>query len=51
MGSDCCLTGTTMRSRDLVNRRTIGWALERLDLGPDFRLEGRSALNRLFVGG
>jgi xylan 1,4-beta-xylosidase len=48
VGSDYYLTGTTMHampglpilhSRDLVNWRIIGYAFERLDLGPDFRLE------------
>jgi xylan 1,4-beta-xylosidase len=48
VGSDFYLTGTTMHtmpglpilhSRDLVNWRIIGYAFERLDLGPDFRLE------------
>lgn len=47
-GSDYYLTGTTMHtmpglpilhSRDLVNWRIIGYAFDRLDLGPDFRLE------------
>jgi xylan 1,4-beta-xylosidase len=49
VGSDYYLTGTTMHtmpglpilhSRDLVNWRIISYAFERLDLGPDFRLEG-----------
>ena len=49
VGSDYYLTGTTMHtmpglpilhSRDLVNWRFIGYAFDRLDLGPDFRLEG-----------
>src|SRR3954470_7326514 len=48
VGSDYYLTGTTLHtmpglpilhSRDLVNWRIIGYAFERLDLGPDFRLE------------
>ena len=48
VGSDYYLTGTTMHtmpglpilhSRDLVNWRIIAYAFERLDLGPDFRLE------------
>ena len=48
VGSDFYLTGTTMhsmpglpvlRSRDLVNWTFIGYALDRLDLGPSFRLE------------
>jgi xylan 1,4-beta-xylosidase len=43
------LTGTTMhampglpvlRSRDLVNWELVGYALDRLDLGPEYRLEG-----------
>ena len=43
------LTGTTMhsmpglpvlRSRDLINWQLLGYASERLDLGPEFRLEG-----------
>ncbi len=49
VGSDYYLTGTTMHtmpglpilhSRDLVNWRIIGYAFDRLDLGPDFRLDG-----------
>ena len=48
VGDDYYLTGTTMHtmpglpilhSRDLVNWRIIGYAFDRLDLGPDFRLE------------
>jgi len=48
VGRDYYLTGTTMHtmpglpilhSRDLVNWRFIGYAFDRLDLGPDFRLE------------
>ena len=48
VGSDFYLTGTTMhsmpglpvlRSRDLVNWTFLGYALDRLDLGPSFRLE------------
>lgn len=48
VGEDYYLTGTTMHtmpglpilhSKDLVNWRTIGYAFERLNLGPDFRLE------------
>jgi xylan 1,4-beta-xylosidase len=48
VGSDYYLTGTTMHtmpglpilhSRDLVNWRLIAYAFDRLDLGPDFRLE------------
>jgi xylan 1,4-beta-xylosidase len=49
VGADYYLTGTTMHampglpvlhSRDLVNWRLISYAFERLDLGPEFRLEG-----------
>ena len=49
VGRDFYLTGTTMHSmpglpilhsRDLVNWRFLGYALDRLDLGPAFRLEG-----------
>ncbi|HBY63434.1 MAG TPA: glycoside hydrolase [Solibacterales bacterium] len=48
VGDDYYLTGTTMHtmpglpilhSRDLVNWRNIGYAFQRLDLGPEFRLE------------
>ena len=48
VGPDYYLTGTTMHampglpilhSRDLVNWRIISYAFDRLDLGPDFRLE------------
>ena len=48
VGNDFYLTGTTMHSmpglpvlhsRDLVNWRLLTYAFERLDLGPDFRLE------------
>lgn len=48
VGDDYYLTGTTMHampglpilhSRDLVNWRLLGYALDRLDLGPEFRLE------------
>ena len=48
VGPDYYLTGTTMHtmpglpvlhSQDLVNWRIIGYAFDRLDLGPDFRLE------------
>jgi xylan 1,4-beta-xylosidase len=48
VGSDFYMTGTTMHSmpglpvlhsRDLVNWRFLGYAFERLDLGPSFRLE------------
>ncbi|WP_276500713.1 glycoside hydrolase family 43 protein [Terrimonas pollutisoli] len=49
VGDDYYLTGTTMHampglpvlhSRDLVNWDFLSYAVERLDLGPDFRLEG-----------
>ncbi len=48
VGPDYYMTGTTMHvmpglpvlhSRDLVNWRIISYAFDRLDLGPDFRLE------------
>lgn len=48
VGADYYLTGTTMHampglpilhSRDLVNWKIISYAFDRLDLGPDFRLE------------
>ncbi len=48
VGEDFYLTGTTMhsmpglpilRSRDLVNWTFVAYAMERLDLGPAFRLE------------
>ncbi|MDV3459055.1 glycoside hydrolase 43 family protein [Sphingomonas sp. HF-S4] len=49
VGEDYYLTGTTMHSqpglpilhsRDLVNWKLLGYAFDRLDLGPDLRLEG-----------
>jgi beta-xylosidase len=49
VGEDYYLTGTTMHSmpglpvlhsKDLVNWRLLGYALDRLDLGPEFRLGG-----------
>lgn len=53
VGDDYYLTGTTMHampglpvlhSRDLVNWQLLGYAAERLDLGPELRLEeGREA--------
>jgi len=53
VGDDYYLTGTTMHampglpvlhSRDLVNWRLLGYACDRLDLGPEYRLEaGREA--------
>ncbi len=48
VGEDFYLTGTTMhsmpglpvlRSKDLVNWEFLGYAMQRLDLGPAFRLE------------
>ena len=48
VGADYYLTGTTMHtmpglpilhSRDMVNWRIIAYAFDRLDLGPDSRLE------------
>ncbi|MCW5966242.1 MAG: family 43 glycosylhydrolase [Bryobacterales bacterium] len=56
VGPDYYLTGTTMHSmpglpilhsRDLVNWTFLGYALDRLDLGPSFRLEeGKSEYGR-----
>jgi beta-xylosidase len=49
VGNDYYLTGTTMHampglpvlhSKDLVNWTFLSYACERLDLGPEFRLEG-----------
>lgn len=49
VGEDFYLTGTTMHSmpglpilhsRDLVNWNFLGYAIDRLDLGPAYRLEG-----------
>ena len=49
VGDDFYLTGTTMHampglpvlhSTDLVNWELVGYALDRLDLGPEYRLEG-----------
>ncbi|WP_137152225.1 glycoside hydrolase 43 family protein [Devosia sp. FKR38] len=49
VGSDFYMTGTTMHtmpglpvlhSTDLVNWTLLGYALDQLDLGPEFRLEG-----------
>jgi beta-xylosidase len=49
VGEHFYLTGTTMhampglpilRSKDLVNWELLGYALDKLDLGPEFRLEG-----------
>jgi beta-xylosidase len=56
VGNDFYLTGTTMhsmpglpvlRSRDLVNWTFVSYALDKLDLGPSFRLEeGKSEYGR-----
>ncbi|MDX2152050.1 MAG: glycoside hydrolase 43 family protein [Bryobacteraceae bacterium] len=52
VGSDFYLTGTTMHSmpglpilhsRDLVNWKLLAYALDKLDLGPSFRLENGQA--------
>src|SRR3954453_19695861 len=49
VGDDFYLTGTTMHampglpvlhSRDLVNWELMSYALDKLDLGPEYRLEG-----------
>jgi beta-xylosidase len=49
VGTDYYLTGTTMHampglpvlhSKDLVNWELLGYALNKLDLGPEYRLEG-----------
>jgi xylan 1,4-beta-xylosidase len=49
VGDEFFMTGTTMhampglpvlRSRDLVNWELMSYALDRLDLGPEYRLEG-----------
>lgn len=57
-GDDYYMTGTTMHSmpglpvlhsKDLVNWKLLTYACERLDLGPDFRLEdGKSVYGRGF---
>lgn len=55
VGDDYYLVGTTMhmnpaleilRSKDLVNWELAGYCLERLDLGPAFRLEGGNIYGR-----
>ena len=56
VGRDFYLTGTTMHSmpglpvlhsRDLVNWSLLGYAVDRLDLGPEYRLEdGQQAYGR-----
>lgn len=57
VGDDFYLTGTTMHtmpglpvlhSRDLVNWRLVSYASDRLDLGPEFRLEGGEIYGRGF---
>ncbi|HOY57306.1 MAG TPA: glycoside hydrolase 43 family protein [Verrucomicrobiota bacterium] len=51
VGDDYYLAGTTMhmnpavqimRSKDLVNWELVGYCMDRLDLGPAFRLEGKN---------
>ncbi|TGX52664.1 glycosyl hydrolase 43 family protein [Sphingomonas gei] len=53
VGEDYYLTGTTMHtmpglpilhSRDLVNWELLGYAFDRLDLGPEMRLEGGKSM-------
>jgi beta-xylosidase len=53
VGKDYYLTGTTMHaipglpvlhSKDLINWDFLGYAFRRLDLGPDFRLEGGKSI-------
>ena len=55
VGEDYYLAGTTMHmnpavqimhSRDLVNWELVGYGMERLDLGPAFRLEGGNIYGR-----
>jgi len=55
VGKDYYLAGTTMhmnpavqlmRSRDLVNWELVGYCMDRLDLGPAFRLEGGNVYGR-----
>lgn len=55
VGDDFYLTGTTMHtmpglpvlhSRDLVNWRFLTYACDRLDLGPEYRLEGGEIYGR-----
>lgn len=56
VGEDYYMTGTTMHampglpilhSRDLVNWELLGYALDQLDLGPEYRLEdGKSVYGR-----
>lgn len=49
VGGDYYMTGTTMHvmpglpvlhSKDLVNWRLLGYAFDRLEMGPEYRLEG-----------
>ncbi|AQR74256.1 glycoside hydrolase 43 family protein [Sphingomonas sp. LM7] len=53
VGEDYYLTGTTnhsqpglpiLHSRDLVNWTLLGYAFDRMDLGPDMRLEGGKSM-------
>lgn len=53
VGEDYYMTGTTMHvmpglpilhSRDLVNWELLGYAFDRMDLGPDMRLEGGKSM-------
>ncbi len=55
VGDDYYLAGTTMHmnpglqlmhSRDLVNWKLVGYCIDRLDLGPAFRLEGGNVYGR-----
>jgi beta-xylosidase len=55
VGEDYYLAGTTMHmnpavqimhSRDLVNWELVGYCMDRLDLGPAFRLEGGNVYGR-----
>jgi xylan 1,4-beta-xylosidase len=55
VGEDYYLVGTTMHmnpavqimhSRDLVNWELVGYCMDRLDLGPAFRLEGGNVYGR-----
>ena len=55
VGDDFYLTGTTMHSMpglpilhstDLVNWELLGYAMDRLDLGPEYRLEGGNIYGR-----
>ncbi len=53
VGDDYYLTGTTMHtmpglpilhSKDLVNWKLLGYVFDKLDLGPEFRLEGEKEI-------